>query len=113
MCIRDRALEEGEGEPEWFVLNAEAINEIDLTALDALESLRAALAERWVTFALARVKHELAADLARVGFTERIGEQHVFATLPSAVHAYVDYFAQRHGAPPPGLPDPLPPIYPA
>lgn len=107
------ALEEGEGEPEWFVLNAEAINEIDLTALDALESLRAALAERWVTFALARVKHELAADLARVGFTERIGEQHVFATLPSAVHAYVDYFAQRHGAPPPGLPDPLPPIYPA
>ncbi|QQR99453.1 MAG: sulfate permease [Austwickia sp.] len=106
------ALDEGVGEPEWFVLNAEAINEIDLTALDALESLRAALAERWVTFAMARVKHELADDLAKAGFTDRVGEQYVFATLPSAVHAYVAYFTARHGAPPPGLPDPLPPIHP-
>ena len=107
-----QALDQGVGEPEWFVLNAEAINEIDLTALDALEGLRAALAERWVTFALARVKHELAADLTRAGFTQRVGEQYIFATLPTAVHAYVAYFTERHGAPPPGLPDPLPPIHP-
>ena len=107
------ALDQGVGEPEWFVLNAEAINEIDLTALDALENLRATLAERWVTFALARVKHELADDLERAGFAERVGEQFIFPTLPTAVHAYVAYFTQRHGAPPPGLPDPLPPIHPA
>lgn len=106
------ALDEGAGQTEWFVLNAEAINEIDLTALDALESVRSALAAHGITFALARVKHELADDLRRVGFTDRVGEGYIFATLPTAVHAYVADFTRRHGAPPPGLPDPLPPIQP-
>ncbi len=107
------ALDECVGVPSWFVLNAEAITEIDLTALDALEELRGTLAERGVTFAMARVKHELADQLDRAGFTEAVGEQYLFATLPSAVHAYVADFTARHGAPPPGLPDPLPPITPA
>ena len=33
---------------EWFLLNAEANTEIDLTALDALEHVRKTLAERGI-----------------------------------------------------------------
>src|SRR4029450_9847296 len=41
---------------EWFLLNAEANVEVDLTAVDALEELRETLSERGIVFALARVK---------------------------------------------------------
>src|SRR4029078_7122480 len=42
-----------------FVLNTEAIVEVDLTAADALEELRSELADRGVVVALARVKEDL------------------------------------------------------
>jgi MFS superfamily sulfate permease-like transporter len=45
---------------EWFVLNAEANVEVDLTALDALDQLRIELNRRGITFAMARVKQDLA-----------------------------------------------------
>ena len=35
------ALDGGEGEVEWFLLNAEANVEVDITAIDALDELRA------------------------------------------------------------------------
>ncbi len=44
---------------EWFVLNAEANIEVDLTAVDALESLRGTLDRRGIVFAMARVKQDL------------------------------------------------------
>lgn len=72
----------------WFVLNTEAIVEVDITAVDALESLRAELATRGVVFALARIKQDLRADLAPTGLLQRIGEEHLFPTLPTAVEAY-------------------------
>jgi len=40
---------------EWFVLNAEANIEVDLTAVDALEELRKTPSERDIVFPLARV----------------------------------------------------------
>ena len=72
----------------WFVLNAEAISEIDLTACDELERLRADLATAGVVFGLARVKHELYEQLDRAGFIEAVGPDRVYATLPTAVAAY-------------------------
>ena len=42
------------------MLNAEANTEIDFTAADILEELRAELADRGITLALARVKFEVA-----------------------------------------------------
>ncbi|MDT5283038.1 MAG: hypothetical protein QOJ20_4233 [Mycobacterium sp.] len=38
---------------EWFVLNAEANVEVDLTALDVLDELGAELASRGMVFAMA------------------------------------------------------------
>jgi sulfate permease, SulP family len=83
---------------EWFLLNAEANTEVDLTAVDALEEVRRTLAERGIVFALARVKFELREILASAGFIDRIGEDKVFMTLPTAVEAYQQWYAARHGS---------------
>jgi SulP family sulfate permease len=76
-------------------LNAEANTEVDLTAIDALEEVRRTLTERGVVFALARVKFEVREILASTGFIDRIGEDRVFMTLPTAVQAYQDWYADR------------------
>ncbi|MDO5698043.1 MAG: SulP family inorganic anion transporter [Dermatophilus congolensis] len=73
---------------KWFVLNAEAISEIDLTACDELERLRSDLEAQGIVFGLARVKHELFEQLERAGFIDKVGRDHVYATLPTAVAAY-------------------------
>ncbi len=72
----------------WFVLNTEAVVEVDITAVDALESLRRELAGRGIVFALARMKQELRESLAPTGFLDRVGEERIFPTLPTAVAAY-------------------------
>jgi sulfate permease, SulP family len=83
---------------EWFLLNAEANTEVDLTAVDALEEVRRTLAGRGIVFALARVKFELREILASAGFIDRMGEDKVFMTLPTAVEAYQQWYAARHGS---------------
>lgn len=76
------------GPVEWFLLNAEANVEVDITGLDALERLRRDLAARGVTLALARVKQELLVQLDRTGLTERVGADRIFPTLPTARAAF-------------------------
>lgn len=72
----------------WVLLNMEANVEIDLTATDMLEDLRATLAANGITLALARVKHDLEVYLDRTGFLARIGASHVFQTLPTALEGF-------------------------
>jgi MFS superfamily sulfate permease-like transporter len=48
---------------EWVLLNAEANVEVDLTALDAVDQLRAELERRGMVFAMARVKQDFAIRL--------------------------------------------------
>ncbi|MGW4353227.1 SulP family inorganic anion transporter [Nocardia sp. NPDC004582] len=72
----------------WFVLNAEANVEVDLTALDAVEQLRSELDSRGMVFAMARVKQDLRTALDAAGLTDRIGPDHLFPTLPTALAAY-------------------------
>jgi SulP family sulfate permease len=89
--FRERALAavgEYPGEVDWFLLNAEAIVEVDLTALDALEQLRAELERRGIVFAMARVKQDLRDELEAAGILDKIGEGRIFMTLPTAVEAY-------------------------
>jgi MFS superfamily sulfate permease-like transporter len=82
------AVQEEEHPVEWVVLNMEANVEIDLTAADMLEELRADLADQGVVLALARVKHDLARFLDRTGLIGRVGADHVFPTLPTAVEGF-------------------------
>jgi sulfate permease, SulP family len=95
--FRERALAavgEYPGEVDWFLLNAEAIVEVDLTALDALEQLRGELERRGIVFAMARVKQDLRDELEAAGLLDKIGEDRIFMTLPTAVEAY----RERHTA---------------
>jgi len=75
---------------EWVVLNMEANVEIDLSATDMLEELRDGLEARRITLALARVKQDLARYLERSGLADRVGAEHIFPTLPTAVAAFHD-----------------------
>lgn len=73
---------------EWVVLNMEANVEIDLTATDMLEDLRSELDGRHIVLALARVKHDLAVYLDRTGLTGRVGRDHIYPTLPTALEGF-------------------------
>jgi len=89
--FRNRALaavDRTGGHVEWFILNAEANVEVDLTALDALDQLREDLAQRGIVLAIARVKQHLHDALAAAGLLARIGEDRIFPTLPTAVDAF-------------------------
>jgi sulfate permease, SulP family len=64
--FRRRALaaaDQGSGPTRWFVPNTEAIVEVDFTALEAVEAVRAELTSRGIVLALARVKQDLLDDL--------------------------------------------------
>jgi high affinity sulfate transporter 1 len=82
------AVDSSPGPVSWFLLNAEANVEIDITAVDAIDELRTELARRGITFAMARVKQDLRDDLEAAGLIERIGPDLIFPTLPTAVTAY-------------------------
>ena len=73
---------------EWFVLNAEANVDVDLTGLDALDQLRQTLNKRGIVFGMARVKQDLRDALASAGILNSIGEDNIYMTLPTAVEAY-------------------------
>jgi sulfate permease, SulP family len=72
----------------WLLLNTEAIIELDVTAADALHTLCDELDRRGVVPALARVKQDLRHDLDASGLRERIGDDRIFPTLPTAVAAF-------------------------
>ncbi|MFW5469713.1 SulP family inorganic anion transporter [Knoellia sp. CPCC 206435] len=86
----------------WLLLNMEANVTVDITAADALETLRAQLERRGVLLALSRVKQDLREELERTGFLARVGEERVFMTLPFAVDGYAAWSA-LHPAPPSGM----------
>ena len=87
-----------DGQLKWFVLNVEANVEVDITALDALEELRAELTGRGVVFALARVKQDLLDDLQAYSLATKIGPELLFPTLPTAVEAY-ERWTREHSPP--------------
>jgi high affinity sulfate transporter 1 len=89
--FRTRVLEAVDGSTtpvEWVLLNMEANVEIDLTATDMLEDLRALLAAQGIVLALARVKHDLAVYLERAGLASRVGTDRIYPTLPTALEGF-------------------------
>ncbi|WP_410645092.1 SulP family inorganic anion transporter [Amycolatopsis sp. lyj-346] len=91
--FRRRALAAVDATSRWFVLNAEANVELDVTAADALDRLRDELGRRGVVFAMARVKQDLRDDLVAAGLVAKVGEERIFPTLPTAVRSYRDWLA--------------------
>lgn len=72
----------------WFVLNTEAMSEIDITAADMLSEFCDQLAARGVTLCLARVKQDLYTQLESTQLLNQVGPDHVFFTLHSAIEAF-------------------------
>ncbi len=109
--FKRRALESltvADGPVEWFVLNAEANVDIDITSVEALDDLRAELERRGIVFAMARVKQDLRDDLVAAGFLHNLRSDRMFMTLPTAVRAYLHWYQQEHGHLPPGVTPPAP-----
>ena len=83
-----RAIESEIDPVEWFVLNTEAITEIDITAMDILEELYDELAARGITFAMARVKQDLYAQLKRSPLLKKISEDRIYLTLHTMIFGF-------------------------
>ena len=82
---------DADGPVRWLLLNVESNVEIDSTAVAALDELHHQLADRGVELALARVKQDLAVQLIRAGFLQKVGTDKVFPTLPTALEGYRDW----------------------
>ena len=89
--FKQRALEaiDKQGERvEWFILNAESISEVDITAHDALQEFHAELESRGIRFGMAEVKQDLFGQLRRSGLLAEIGEDSIFPTISVAVQQF-------------------------
>jgi sulfate permease, SulP family len=82
------ALDSADPPARWLLLNTEAIVELDVTAADTLHTLCDELDRRDVVPALARVKQDLLGYLDDSGLRERIGDDRIFPTLPTAVAGF-------------------------
>jgi sulfate permease, SulP family len=83
---------------EWFVLDTEAIGELDVTAADMLAELHDELAARGITLAMARVKQDLLVQLKRSGLLEKIGAKQIYFTLHRAIAAFQTRDRDSHNA---------------
>ncbi len=87
---RARAAIAGHPETHWFLVNVEAVSEVDITGLDALSELHEFCSHRGIRLGLVRAKSELLEELRRHGFLSQIGEGAVYQTTAAAISAFRD-----------------------
>ncbi|MGI0486188.1 SulP family inorganic anion transporter [Pantanalinema rosaneae CENA516] len=80
---------------EWFILNTEAISEVDMTAIEALTEFASELAAQGITFAMARVKQDLYAQLKRSELLQQIMPERVYFTLHTAIAGFEARYQPR------------------
>ena len=90
-----QAVQNSEPAARWLLLNVEGIIEVDLTGLDALRSLEERCRRHGVLLAIVRAKSELVVEMERHGVAAKIGLEHFYPTLPTAVAAY-ERWAREH-----------------
>jgi sulfate permease, SulP family len=74
--------------PEWFILDASAINHLDTSAVEALDDVWTGLAKRGIKFGVADL-HRLPRDMIqRSGLGDRIGRDMYFHTAEAALAAF-------------------------
>ncbi len=74
--------------PRWFVLEADAIDDVDYTGGKTLAAVADQLAERKVVFAVADATPHIRSELDRFGITDKIGAEHVFESVDAARDAF-------------------------
>jgi len=81
-------LEETQPKTHAFVLDANAVSDIDFTGAAALGALATELKTEGVTIAIARSSHLVHHDLKHSGLLHDIGPDNLFATVEDAVAAF-------------------------
>ena len=74
--------------PRWFVLFADAIDDIDYTGGQTLLELAGQLRQRGIVFAVAAATDDIRRELDRFGLTDEIGPDRYFDTVHEARAAY-------------------------
>lgn len=72
----------------WFVLDAEAMNDMDTTGANAFHEVISLLAARNITFAITRASRPLSKLLVHYGMEQHIGQERFYPTNRHAVAAY-------------------------
>lgn len=74
--------------PRWFVLLAEAVDDIDYTGAQTLLELADQLAKRSIVFAVADATDYVQKELDRFGLTAKIGTEHCYPSIHEARAAF-------------------------
>jgi high affinity sulfate transporter 1 len=83
-----RALAKGDTRPEWIIIAAEPITDVDTTAADMLVELDKELNAAGTSLVFAELKHPVRANLERYELIGPLDPGHFFPTLDAAVEAY-------------------------
>jgi high affinity sulfate transporter 1 len=75
-------------ETSWVVFDAEAINHIDSTGIEALLDLTRDLRGEGITLVVARLRTRMMPDFEVAGLAGAIGPEHFYPTVKSAVAAF-------------------------
>ncbi|MFD6433446.1 SulP family inorganic anion transporter [Streptomyces venezuelae] len=81
-------LSRSDPEPEWIVIAAEPMTDVDTTAADVLEALDESLNSRGVHLVFAELKDPVRRKIERYELTRTIDERHIFPTVEAAVAAF-------------------------
>jgi sulfate permease, SulP family len=102
------AIRDAQQEPTpWFLLDASATNHLDSTAVEALEDVRAELAQRGITFSIAGM-HSIPREMVeRSGLADRIGRSMLFESAEAAVVAFQARPLRHDDSPTGRRPDPV------
>jgi MFS superfamily sulfate permease-like transporter len=73
----------------WLIVAAEPVTDIDTTGAEELTGLLDDLEAREITLAFAELKGQAKDRLRRYGLYDRIGDEHFFPTLGTAIDAYL------------------------
>jgi len=74
--------------PRWFLLDAQAITDIDVTALETLRDLHRELGRQGVELKIAHANRPLRRLLDRTGLSDEIGQQSFFPSVHECVGAF-------------------------
>jgi len=88
------AVAESPGTVRWFVVAAEPVTSVDVTAADALAELDETLHADGIELCFAELKDPVKDKLKRFGLFGQIGQQYFFPTIEAAVRSYNQKYAQ-------------------
>ncbi len=83
-------VDEATPRPRWFVLNAEAISQLDTTGTQAFDDLIGELKARGVQLVVARPKLYMRKYGQSMGIGEKIGRENIFFTVGAAVESVLN-----------------------